>query len=308
MRKIFNTAEKTAEAFVFIHVLFGSLQPIVLSFTTRMVPPVMFAAASTLFAGVGLFGVLLWRGQLVRVWNKRIFLYSLLVSMLVVVLPSIFIYIGASMTSGINTALLMQTEMLAAFILCGLFFGEKITVQKTLGAGVIAVGAFAVLYNGSFHFNKGDLFIMLGATFYPLGNIYAKRILKTAPPAIILFIRNIFGGMVLLIISLLFEQGTVAAYGSLMSEWIPLVVNGFFILFISKMFWYEGLKVLDVSKATMINMTAPAFSLIYAATFLREIPNVYQFVGFIIVLIGLFITTKTSTAQALRVADGGHSL
>ena len=162
---------------------------------------------------------------------------------------------------------------------------------------MVVIGAVAILYNGTLHINGGDLLIIAGTFFFPIGNIYAKKALKLTTPAVILFVRSFLGGMILVFISLLFENYQASFPGYFMDNFKFILLNGALIYGLSRLFFYEGLKRLDISKATSLAMSYPAFSLFYSYIFLKEIPTSYQWIGFIIIFFGIIILTyKRKTA------------
>jgi len=290
-------AERLGELLILCEVLVYALFPIVVNYTTKLMPPILFAGLSSIMAGVALFKYLLIKKQLSKLKNIQALKYILAVTLFVIIIPSIFIFIGTSKTSGSNTTILLQTEILFAFLICGIFVGEKITLQKIGGAVMVVIGAVAILYNGTLHINGGDLLIIAGTFFFPIGNIYAKKALKLTTPAVILFVRSFLGGMILVFISLLFENYQASFPGYFMDNFKFILLNGALIYGLSRLFFYEGLKRLDISKATSLAMSYPAFSLFYSYIFLKEIPTSYQWIGFIIIFFGIIILTyKRKTA------------
>jgi drug/metabolite transporter (DMT)-like permease len=283
--------ERLGESLIICEVLVYALFPIVVNYTTKIMPPILFAGLSTIMAGVALFTYILIDKQLSKLKNIQALKYILAVTLFVIIIPSIFIFTGTSKTSGINTTILLQTEILFAFFICGIFVGEKITPQRIGGAVMVVIGAVAILYNGTFQINRGDLLIIAGTFFFPIGNIYAKKALELTTPAVILFVRSFLGGMILVFISLLSENYQVSLSGYAMDNFEFILLNGALIYGLSRLLWYEGLKRLDISKATSLAMSYPAFSLFYSYIFLKEIPTIYQWMGFIIIFFGVFILT-----------------
>ena len=161
-----------------------------------------------------------------------------------------------------------------------------------VGALIVLAGTAFIVYNGKAGINSGDLLIIAGTFFYPIGNIFAKKALEIAPPSAILFIRSFLGGIVLISLSLAFEDQT-DVLGKISTYWPLILINGIFIYHISKILWYEGIKRIDISKAIPISVGGyPAFGLIFAILFLKEIPTIYQLVGFFVVLAGIFVLMK----------------
>jgi len=284
-------SERWGELLIICEVLVYALFPIVVNYTTKLMPPILFAGLSTIMAGVALFTYILIKKQLSKLKNIQALKYILAVTLFVIIIPSILIFTGTSKTSGINTTILLQTEILFAFLICGVFVGEKITPQRIGGAITVVIGAIAILYNGTLQINWGDLLIIAGTFFFPIGNIYAKKALKLTTPAVILLVRSFLGGMILVLISLLFENYQVSFSGYVVDNFKFILLNGALIYGLSRLLWYEGLKRLDISKATSLAISYPAFSLFYSYIFLKEIPTIFQWIGFIIIFWGIFILT-----------------
>lgn len=291
--------KRTGEIFLFGYIVISGLFPIIVNYETRHMAPVLFAGLSTLTAGFGLFMYLIFRRGFRR-FDPKLWKYILGNTGINVIFAFTFFFIGASKTSAINASLLSQSELFFTFIICGLFFGEKITLRKTLGAFIILAGTVAVLFKGSFNeLNIGDIFIVIPTMLYPFGNMLSKKAIHNMDPTLFLFIRSALGGLGLIIISFFLEH-SLPANGFLKTDFLLILINGLLILGIAKMFWFEGLKRLDMSTSISIITAIPAASLIYAAFFLREIPTPVQFTGFILTMLGLFILTRQKPSHTLE--------
>lgn len=300
MKKI--SQEKIGEIMVLGETLTYSLFPIIIAHSTKIMPPILFAGLSTLTASISLFIYLLLTHDLKSLKSKKTIKYTLGITLFIIIIPSILIFTGSSKTSGINTTILLQSEILFTLIIFGLFAIEKITLRKIIGALVVLLGTLFIIYNGNKTINVGDLLIIAGTFFYPIGNIFAKKALKVGPPSTILFIRSLLGGIVLICLSLIFENQNMIL-DKISNYWLLILLNGILVYHVSKILWYEGIKRIDVSKAIPIGVGgSPAFSLLFAIIFLKEIPTIYQLVGFIAVIGGIFILIwKSKTIEPVQV-------
>lgn len=290
--------ERTGELLIIGETLMYSLFPVIIAYSTKIIPPILFAGASTLMASITLFIHLLLTKKLKTLKDPQTIKYSLLVALFIIIIPSILIFTGSSKTSGINTTMLLQTEIIFTLIIFGLFSIEEVTTKKISGSFFVLIGAILIVYNGKMQINIGDILIIAGTMFYPIGNIFAKKVLKIAPPATILFIRSLLGGLILVSISLIFENN-METPGKLLHYWPLIIANGIFIYHISKIFWYEAIKRIDVSKAIPISVGGyPIFGLLFAILLLKEIPTTYQLLGFLAALIGILILIKKQTKKA----------
>lgn len=286
------STERKGELFVLGELLTYALFPIIIAYSTKIMPPILFAGISILVSSITLFFYLLITKTLGELKNTKTLKYSLIISIFIIIIPSVFIFTGSSLTSGINTSLLLQVEILFTFIAFGLFGIEKINLEKIIGAIIVVLGTTFILYNGTAKINTGDLLIIAGTIFYPVGNYYAKKALQISSPSAILFLRGFIGGIALVFISLIFENNT-GSPGKIFQYWPFILLNGIVVYHISKVLWYEGIKRIDISKALPISIGgAPSVSLILAFLFLGETPTTYQIIGFISVFAGILILTK----------------
>jgi len=285
--------ETQGELFVLGEAILYGFFPLVVNHAVKFVSPLLFAGLSSLVAAVALFIYLFSTKTFHHLFNKKALIYILGVTLFIIVLPSIFIFIGTSFTSGVNTTILLQAEVFFTFLFCGLFFGEKITSKKLIGALAIVIGTTIVIFNGSLVINWGDILILSGVAFYPFGNMCAKKALSMVPSTAILFIRSFLGGLILILLSFIFESSFSVLGSTIFNFYLFILINGLAVMFLSKIFWYEGLKRIDISKAITIGMSYPAFSLIFLFLFVQEIPNLYQLIGLFVTMAGVvFITYK----------------
>ncbi len=300
MNKLSN--ERVGELMVGGETVLYSLFPILIAYTTKLMPPILFAGLSTLVAAVALFVYMFVKRETKKIKDLRTIKYAVGVAMFIIIIPAILIFVGSSKTSGINTSILLQSEIFFTFVICGIFTNESITFRKILGAILMAAGALFILFNGTFAVNSGDLLIIAGTLFYPIGNIIAKKALAFSTPSVILFIRSLLGGIVLLIISSQFEKWTLPLEQIISNNYLFILANGVLIYAVSKVFWYESIKRIDISKAILISIGAyPAISLLFAFLFLREVPTIFQTVGLIVILFGIYQIIEKRKKSAYEV-------
>ena len=281
--------------FVLLGAISAGLFVIVVNLTTRQIPPLFFASISTIIAsGVALIYTAL-SGKMNELKVKKSYFPILMVTLFIVVIPYTLLFIGASKTSGINTSLLLLSEIIFTIIITP-FFGEKTSLYKILGAGNIFFGAIFILYNGTMKINAGDILIILSTITFPIGNLYAKRALNLVSPSIILFIRFLLGGLIIGCLSLIFEPISQIRQ-SLINFWPIILFNGIILLGMHKMFYYEALKRLDISKTISLGMTFPIYSLIILTIFLKEEINLFKWIGIIFMAVGIYFAIKRKSTN-----------
>lgn len=282
--------EKLGEILILIEMLLFSIFPVLMNQTTKLMPPLLFAAVTTLLASFFFFLHLLYKKNLKEIFHKKALKYCIGVTFFIVIIPSILIFKGTKLTSSINTAILLQMEILFALPICAILLKEKITKVRLISNLIITFGAILVLFNGNLQLNIGDLLIVAGTMIYPFGNILAKKALVMVSPITLLFIRSFVGGLVLLLISLIFEKSFSQILPSIQANFWAILASGILVMSISKVLWYEGLKRLDLTKATALAMSYPAVSLIIAIVFVGEKATIYQISGLAVMMVGIYLS------------------
>lgn len=281
------------EYFILGSALIEGLFPIVINAGTKSFPPILFGALSVLLSAMLFLIIRIRQGSFFSIFRRKALAPLCGVTLFVILIPYPLIYIGSSMSTGINTAILLQTEILFTFIFFTLFFGERASVQKILGALLVLFGAASILFQDEFSFhNPGNFLILLAAVFPPFGNYFAKKALRILKPVDVLFFRYLLGGIFLLSFSFLFEDSYSFASLSQSDMLFLIPLNAFLTLSVGKLFWYQGLRTVSVTRAISILFSYPAFSLVYAMIFLREIPTSFQIIGFLFIMAGLLLLTQ----------------
>ncbi len=298
-----QSQERLGEILILVDVLLSALFPILVHYGSGKIPPIFYAAVTSLIAGVAM-GVWLWgAGKLKELRKREAWLPMLMVTLCIVVFPSMLIYKGTQLTSGINTAILLTVEILFTLLFFH-FVGERVTRAKVAGGIAMVAGTVLIVWNGQLALNWGDLLILAATAFYPFGNFYGKKVLDLVDPLTLVFVRTFLGGLLLLAFSLALEPLVVTELKPVLSGfWWLLLLNGLLISAVSKVIWYEGLKRMDVGKAVVLIMSYPAFSMILATIFLQEIPTVYQFGGLLVIFAGIYGITTTKAKPLINAPE-----
>ena len=291
--------ERKAEACILGAAVIEGGFPIIINQAVRVFPALAFAGISAAVGSLMHLILLLLRRVPFPKAPKKIWMYLVGIALCNSVFALLFIFLGTRYTSGINTALLMQSEMLFSFLIFTLIFGEKALPKQYLGAAGVFFGTIIVLYNGSFTLNRGDLLIILGTAFYPFGNQLAKTVLPHFPSSFILMVRHLAGAVSFILLSVLFEDLSMQIFSIAREYWWLIALYGIVVLVGSKLLWYTGLRVLTATKAVSIVLAYPVFSLVFAAIFLGEIPTVYQLLGFGVTLTGLSVLVSRPSPPSL---------
>lgn len=264
--------------------------PVMVSRGAHYIPPLIFAATSTLLAAAGSFVYTAFKSKLGELKKKEAYASLLMVTLCIVIIPYVLLFIGSSKTSGINTSLLLLSEIIFTLMFTPLI-GEKTTREKLMGSAGIFAGALLILYNGNFRLNIGDIMVIASTATYPIGNFYAKKALNRVSPSTILFVRFFLGGLFMLSIAMLSEPPS-SLLQIIITDWPTLLFTGLILLGVGKIVWYEALSRLDISKAISLSMTFPLFSLAILVGIFKENISHYQWLGIAAMMVGVLFSIR----------------
>jgi len=270
---------------VFIH---GAL-PILGKYGVSLVHPLFFAALTNLIAAAGLIIFILFRRIPIRILlDKRFFLSLLFIGFFGTTISNILFFYGVRLTSGINSAILLQIEPIYALFIGYILLNEKVTLRQIITTIIIIFGTLLVVYQGTFALNWGDLLVLGTPLCYQIGHFFSKRLLNQYDlnPLFIAAGRTLYGGIFLFIIS---QLAGVHEFNRLKEMNILgiLIFYGIVIYALTYYTFYESIKRINLSKASAIISAYPAVSIILAWFILREIPDFYQMSGFLTILLGI---------------------
>ena len=265
----------------------SGLFPVMVNAGLKDIPPLMFAGVCSLMAAAGALFYSIKEKKLFEIKDKSTHFDLLMISLCIIIIPQILFFIGASKTSGANASFLLLAEVIFTLVFAS-YNGEKNTFYKYLGASGILLGSFVIMYNGSYHFNIGDLLIILSTASFPIGSHFTKHALKRISSPTIILVRYLFGGAFILALSL-FTENYINFETIWSHDWLFFLLNGIIFLGLGALLYTEALKRLDIYKVVAISMTSPIFSAI-ALLALGEKISLYQFVGMLIMFSGIYFS------------------
>lgn len=281
--------EKEGVVLVIICVFIHGALPILGKVGVSLVHPLFFAALTNLIAATGLILMILFRKNSIGLLlNRQYFISLILIAFFGTTLSNILFFYGVRLTSGINSAILLQVEPIYALFIGYLLLNEKVTLRQIFSTFMIILGTLLVVYQGTFVLNWGDLLVLGTPLCYQIGHIFSKRLLNQneLSPLLIAAGRTFYGGIFLLILS---QLAGVHEFERMKESNILaiLIFYGLVVYGLTYYTFYESIKRINLSKATAIISAYPAVSIILAWFILQEVPDFYQISGFFIILIGI---------------------
>lgn len=276
------------ESYILIGSLFWSLLPVVSLLTFNSIGALYTAGLSTILGGFFFAAILTYKKEWKQQVSKQCWINILAASIIIGVIFYGLVFLGISHTTAGNAALVQNMEaFFAIFVLSGLVKHEKITSIQILGAIFMIAGSTLIIFPGTFTPNKGDLIILLSTAIVPFGNMFSKKAIQEVSPSFLMFIRSVIAGTFLIILASFLEPAPTLQI--IKQAWLLLAINGFLIFGVRTIFWLEGIRRINISKANSIGAISPAYTLILAYFILGDIPTIWQLAGLFPIVIGLWL-------------------
>jgi len=288
--------ETVGMIFAIIQLIAAGFQPVFTKFAVERIDP-LFAASMASLVGCMIPLIFLAKHKGLNMFLKLKNLKDVyIIGFFGTTMTFILLFFGAQMTSGINTAILLQTEPIYSIFLSYFILKEKITIKQIFATILILIGVITVVYGGTFSLNLGDLLIILTPFFWQISHLLAKKSIKRLGTFFIQGGRYLTAGLTMLLISTLIGSNQFGIL-SKPAELSSILIIGFVVAGIGSLAWYESIKRINLSKATAMISPYSVLSVILAWFILSELPSIYQIVGLIFVLLGMFILTKIKSKK-----------
>lgn len=165
-------------------------------------------------------------------------------------IPFLLFFKGLSLISASQGAFWHKTMFLYVAVLATVFLKEKIDKNFLLGGLLLILGNLVLLKKLPIVMGKGNALVILATIFWAIENTISKFALQNLESRIVAWGRMFFGSLFIFIFLLAFNQlSPITGLNFRQVGWVLL--SGVILLgYIAT--WYEGLKSIPVSKATVI--------------------------------------------------------
>ena len=261
------------------------------------VPPVGLSFWRWVFA-VALILPFVW-GDFLKSFSvvRRHWKVLALLAFSLVMLGNTTIYIALNFTTAINAGIIPVAQPAVTFLLSWLLFRDRLTPGQALGAAIAVAGVLTVLTKGELgslsglRFNTGDLWLLVSITGFSLYAVVLRKAPRDLSFMVQLMWIEIFGVLWLLPVYIWettavrpmeFNGATVAAVA-----WATLVVAIF-----AMVLWTAGVKAVGANKSSVFVYCRLFFITVAALWLLGETVEVYHFVAFAVILVGLWLVSR----------------
>ena len=238
--------------------------------------------------------------------DKKV-IFGLFINGCLAALLSALIFLGLEYTSVTNAVLLSRFGPVLFALFGAFLLGKKITKLEFFGFTLILVGIVAItLRESMYQLNRGDVLILASAFVYALTALIGKLMLsETCSLAVVVFTRNFISSIIFFIIATMlfgFKHFGDVFSGQL---WIVMSIYALIVIVLAQLLWYASLGKLDSKTVGALASLSPVFGVIYAYFLNGERPSEVQISSFVIIMVGLFISSlgKSKPKQKERDLD-----
>ncbi len=203
-------------------------------------------------------------------------------------------FTGLQLTEASTAAFLHDgTLPLFTTLLAFIFLRERISKKMAYAMAAMLAGVI-ILYASQVAPSQfwpnpqlGDILIIAAVALWAVEYVIAKKAMSLGETNFVVsFARMFFGGIILFGFVLLFGKLSILLTLSI-QQWTNILISTA-LLFGYVLFWYWSIKIINVSKASVLFLLAPVISLIASIIIFNEYPQALQLVGSAIILVGAY--------------------
>ncbi len=278
-----------------ISVSFWGLAFPIIKITLDYVPPLVIGYFRYFIASLPfIFFILIFHNkneikkELVQNWKILIGL-----GITMVTIPNITQNIGLLFTTSSIAALIGTVAPVFTVIIAIIFLKESKELRKIIGL-IIAISSsiLLVVYTGLEITEAtlyGNLLMFITSVTYGVSGIFSKIALNRLKPVYVTGFGMLFGSIILMPISILFQEPVDWAFTLSMNGWWLLLILTLFPCLIATFLWYVVLETYEVSKQVLFTYLIPVFAAIFAFLLIGEILNIITIFLGVLIIIGITI-------------------
>lgn len=263
-----------------------------LSVLVNNVDPIILTAARIFVAGVSVLLITYFIG-IFRLPNKSEVKTIILISVFNVIIHHILLAIGLTMTSGVNTGIILGAGPIVTMLLSVIFLKNYVTRLRVIGfiLGFIGI-VFTSSFNGinEFSLSFGDVVIFLSMLVQAISFILISRLNPAFDPRLMTGYMLVLGSFAIFISSFIFNNeikqlsyliswklGSVFLFSAIVATAIGHMIYNF------------AIKQIGPAESAIFMNLNTLFALIGSAIFLGEAILLNHYLGLILIVIGVFL-------------------
>jgi drug/metabolite transporter (DMT)-like permease len=205
-------------------------------------------------------------------------------------------YCSLEHTQAINTLLLQPTAPLFVALWSLVLLGVRLTPAQAAGILLSLIGVLVIMTHGDLlslkdiDFNRGDLIFVLALFIF---GFYSVLMPRRPPMHSLSFVGFTFGCGAACMIPLFIHELATQPFMTLdVPNLLTLAYVALFPSTIAYLCFNRGVQVIGPNRAAPFFHLVPVFGTIMSIAFLGERPQLFHFIGFALVLTGVFVASR----------------
>ena len=227
------------------------------------------------FATICLYALMLRRQGTIPRLKRQEILPVVLLGLTGVFAYNVFFFNGLKLVDAGRASIIIANNPIVISVLSALFFREALSLVKVVGILVSVVGAVIAISGGdpsallAGGIGRGDLFIFGCVASWSAYSLLGKRVMRGLSPLTAVSHSSAVG-MLALLIPAWMEGMPSAAPGYSPVDWINLAYLGWFGTVLGFVWYYEGIRVIGASRASLFINFVPISAICLAHIILKE--------------------------------------
>lgn len=211
-------------------------------------------------------------------------------------------YLGLRYTEALNALLIQSSGPLIVALWSFVLLGIRLTWPQTIGICISLLGVLTILSRGdpvaltSIHLNKGDLIFTTALIIFGLYSVLAVKRPAIHPLTFMGFTSGY--ATVLLIPAVIAEAASGHTPSLSVNNALTLAYVAIFPSILAYLFFNRGVELIGANRAAPFFHLIPVFGSVLAIAFLGERPQLFHVAGYALVLTGVVIAARRTSAVA----------
>lgn len=245
-----------------------------------------------IFAAIILFGYILFKYRKISI-KKKDLLFLFILGGICYNLQARCYFTSVKYIPAALTSLILYTYPMLVTILSAIFDKEQVTLKIGSAIGISFIGLILILGTSFQSLSGLGVILAFGsALVYSIYIVIGNRVLKSTEPLLATASITLFSSIGVLTSGLLMKD---VGFHFKAGAWLPIMGLVLFSTVLAMLFFFKGMELIGPSRASIISMLEPLFTVILMTLIFRDNLTIFQLVGGFIVLASSILVVKTQT-------------
>lgn len=215
-----------------------------------------------------------------------------------------YLVLGVSLTTAVNASIIMATLPINVILINKIFKVEDVTLCTIIGVVCSFVGVIVlILGNGeTLSISEtnivGSILIIISQIAYAYYTVFSRELIKKYSSIQVTSYAIILSTLIFVLVSI--KDIVFVSWRSIpMEGWIASIYSGAFVICFGNFIWLWAIGKIGSVRTSLYNNLVPIFGVILGCVFLHEYFGLIQFIGAVIVVLGLILAKVKGNGKSL---------